>query len=153
MVIGGGSLLLRGWIDRPTTDLDIPALGPPAHPSKARPLPAELADAVVDVADVVGLPTSWMNAGPTDLLDLGLPPGFASRTAREEFGGLVVHLAGRLDLIATKLYAAVDRGPHSKHVTDLRALDADETELRFGARWARTHDPSAAFAAELLQAL
>lgn len=94
-----------------------------------------------------------MNPGPTDLLDLGLPHGFASRTEREEFGGLVVHLAGRLDLIATKLYAAVDRGPGSKHVADLRALDADDGELRFGARWARTHDPSDGFATELLQAL
>ena len=66
---------------------------------------------------------------------------------------LVVNLAGRYDQICFKLYAAVDQGPRSKHVQDLRLLGPTEEELLAAARWTVTHDPSEGFRAMLAQAL
>lgn len=43
---------------------------------------------VRDVADLFGLAANWLNAGPTDLLDLGLPEGFRDRTTTRDYGGL-----------------------------------------------------------------
>lgn len=86
-------------------------------------------------------------------MDLGLPVGFSGRLETRRYGGLTLHLASRRDQIAFKLYAAVDQGPGSKHVEDLRALAPTPEELVHAARWARTHDPSEGFRSELRAAL
>jgi hypothetical protein len=99
------------------------------------------------------LPDEWLNAGPTDLLDFGLPEGFVERLERRDYGeGLTVYLASRYDQIHFKLYALVDQGP-GKHEDDLRALNPSEEELLAAASWARTHDTSEPFAAILGQVL
>lgn len=152
-VIGGGSLLLCGYIDRPTEDLDVVALGRDANLVSAEPLPADLVAAVTDVAALYKLAPDWLNAGPTSLLNLGLPEGFRSRTTTQVYGGLVVHHASRRDHIFFKLYATVDTNPHSKHAQDLQRLHPDRDELLAAAQWCRTHDPSEAFAGQLLQVL
>jgi hypothetical protein len=59
----------------------------------------------------------------------------------------------REDLICFKLYAAVDQGPRSKHMADLRAMDPSREELLAAARWTRSHDPSVGFLGELRAAL
>ena len=51
------------------------------------------------------------------------------------------------------VYGAVDQGPDSKHVDDLRRLAPTKRELLDAARWARTHDPSPGFAEILAQVL
>lgn len=76
-----------------------------------------------------------------------------ARATSRHWGGLVLHLASRLDQIFFKLYAAVDQGPRSKHFEDLRRLVPSRDELVAAARWARTHDPSEGFRGELLKAL
>lgn len=86
------------------------------------------------------LPTTWFNAGPRSLTDLGLPERILER-------------AHRRDQIFFKLYAAVDQGPRSKHFDDLRRLKPSSAELRAAAGWARSHDPSEAFNTELQGAL
>lgn len=101
----------------------------------------------------MGIGAEWLNAAPTALLDFGLPEGFAQRAEIRDFGSLVLHLASRTDQICLKLYAAVDQGPTSKHVDDLRAMVPAADELRIAARWAQTHDPSPAFRDELRGAL
>jgi hypothetical protein len=116
-------------------------------------LPPALAEAARDVARALELRRDWLNPGPASLIELGLPEGFMARSQARTYGGLTLHLAGRPDLIALKLYAAVDQGPTSKHTTDLQALAPTAPELLAAARWARTHDPSEAFRSELLQAL
>jgi hypothetical protein len=151
--IGGGSLLLLGLIDRPTEDLDLVAIVRAGALSGAKPMPAELEQASGEVASLLGLAADWLNPGPTDLLQFGLPAGYESRTVMRRFGGLTVHLAGRFDQICFKLYAAVDQGPRSKHTADLRQLQPTRDELLAAARWARTHDPSDAFLDQLEQAL
>jgi hypothetical protein len=153
VAIGGGSLLLVGIIDRTTQDLDLVALWVEGAARSAKPLPPLLEKAAAEVGDLLGLAPDWLNAGPTDLLRLGLPVGFEGRLVTHHFGPLTVHHAGRRDQIFFKLYAAVEQGPRSKHMMDLRQLDPTPGELHDAARWTRTHDPSEAFRDQLVQAL
>jgi hypothetical protein len=142
VVIGGSGLLALGLIERSTRDVDIVALRSGERLDRAEPMPAGLQIARDRVARDFSLPSSWLNAGPTDLLDFGLPDGFIERLERRDYGaGLSVFLASRYDQIHFKLYALVDRGP-GKHEQDLRALDPTDAELLAAARWSRTHDPS-----------
>lgn len=146
LVIGGSSLLLLGWTTRATTDVDVVAIVEPSGYRRATELPATISLAARDVGRALDLGDGWLNAGPAGLLDLGLPDGFASRVSIRRFGSLEVHLPGRRDLIAFKLFAAADLYPaNRKHVQDLRAIAATQVELAAAAEWARTHDDSAAF--------
>ena len=153
VVAGGGSLLLLGLIDRPTADVDVVALDRNGEYTTAEPLPRELALAVADVALAYDLDAAWLNCGPTQLLDLGLPPGFKDRVTVRRFGGLEVILPGRQDLLAFKLYAAADQGTGSKHFRDLENLSPASAELLRAARWTTTHDRSDGFRGELILVL
>lgn len=79
-VVGGSSLLLLGLTNRSTQDLDAVALVDDNRYLSAEPLPSLLLAAARDVAAVFDLPEHWIDSGPTELLDLGLPAGFAQRT-------------------------------------------------------------------------
>jgi hypothetical protein len=153
VVIGGSALLALGTVARATTDIDVLALRDDATLIKASPLPAALVAARDRVGRDYGLPVRWLNPGPADLIDLGLPAGFASRLQARAYGGaLTVQFAARLDQIHFKLYAFADQGP-GKHESDLQALAPTRDELLQAARWARTHDPSEGFEQVLRQAL
>lgn len=152
-VVGGGALLVLGLIERPTRDLDVVARIDSDLWSRAKPFPPTLDEAVRDVASALDLPDDWLNPGPTDLLDLGLPGGFAERVDVRRYGTLTIRYASREDQIAFKLYAAVDQGPDSKHFADLQKLTPTQGELLQAARWTRTHDPSDGFRSMLHQAL
>lgn len=154
VLVGGGNLILRQLIARPTTkDLDILGTRTPDGIVPIRPMPGPLRDAVVDVGRTFGLADDWLNTGPDSLLDLGLPDGFAERLERRDFGGLVAWLAGRFDMVCFKLYAAVDQGPRSRHFQDLRDLEPDRDDLLAAARWAGSHDPSPAFRSLLVETI
>ena len=154
VLVGGGNLILCGLITRPTTkDLDI--LGERAHDliRPLRPMPEPLRDAVTDVGRAFGLANDWLNVGPDSLLELGLPDRFMERLERRDFGGLVVWLAGRYDMVCFKLYAAVDQGPRSRHFQDLVELRPNGDDLLGAARWTLTHDPSPGFRSLLIETL
>lgn len=154
VLVGGGNLILRGLITRPTTkDLDILGERVLDLIRPLRPMPQVLHDAVIDVGRAFRLAEDWLNVGPDSLLDLGLPDGFAERLDRRDFGGLVVWLAGRYDMVCFKLYAAVDQGPRSRHFQDLGELHPDGDDLLEAARWASTHDPSPGFRSLLVETL
>ncbi len=112
VAVGGSSLMLLGLLERPTRDLDIVALVEFGRHVKASPLPGPLVEAAADVGETLGLGDMWLNAGPSELLDLGLPAGFGERVEARRYGALTLRLASRAD------------------------------ELLFSARWSITHDPS-----------
>lgn len=153
VVIGGSGLLALGLIERSTRDVDILALRSGDELDSARPLPPNLELARDRVARDFSLPTDWLNPGPTDLLEFGLPEGFLDRLDRRDYGdALTVYLASRYDQIHFKLYALVDQGP-GKHEEDLRALSPAQAELVAAARWSRLHDPSEGYVQILREVL
>lgn len=145
VVIGGGALLLHGWIKRPTKDLDALALVEDGTYRSAQPFPPALREAIDDTAPVLGMDPHWLNPGPTAQLDYDLPEGFRERTSSVAFGALVVQLAGRFDLICLKLYAAADHDRRSKHVADLISLDPTDDELARAAVWVKRQDSGPEF--------
>jgi len=146
VLVGGGSLLLRGLVKRSTRDADVVGEIRSGQLSRVRELPDPLRRAVHEVALTYALADDWLNVGPESLLDLGLPAGFEDRLTREDFRGLVVWVAGRYDLVCLKLYAAADHWPTvSRHLQDLVALQPGQSELLEAATWARSHDPSPGF--------
>ena len=154
VLVGGGNLILREFIPRPTTkDLDILGARTPDGVDLIRPMPEPLRDAVMDVGRAFGLADDWLNTGPESLLDLGLPDGFVKRLERRDYGGLVAWLAGWFDMVCFKLYAAVDQGPRSRHFQDLRDLKPDRDDLLSAAHWAMSHDPSPGFRRLLVEML
>jgi hypothetical protein len=153
VTVGGSSLMLLGLIERPTRDLDVIAVIESGRYVKASSLPAPLVQAVAEVGQVLQLGPDWINAGPADLLDFGLPKGFAGRTEVRRYGPLTLHIAARVDQVALKLYATADLGRRSKHFQDLQELQPTREELVAGARWAVTQDPSEGFRSLLVNAL
>jgi hypothetical protein len=154
VIVGGGNLILRGLVTRPTTkDLDLLGEWTAQGVRPMRPMPGPLRIAVVDVARAYGLAPDWVNVGPDSLLDLGLPGGFMGRLERRDYGGLVGWFAARFDMVCFKLYAAVDQGPRSRHMQDLRDLGPDRDELGAAAHWIVTQDPSPGFRVLLVEAL
>lgn len=153
VTVGGGSLLLLKLSVRPTRDLDVIALADGHAYRKIDPLPAPLVEAARDVGIAVGAGENWLNAGPASLMDFGLPPGFAERAEVRRYGSLTLHIAARFDQICFKLYAAVDQGPASKHLDDLRLLEPTLAELVEASRWSTTHDPSEGYRSQLVALL
>ncbi|MBE0418353.1 MAG: hypothetical protein IBX63_11365, partial [Coriobacteriia bacterium] len=127
VVIGGAALIVLGLLDRPTRDVDVLAVGEADDDGgvvfvKSDPLPDALSDAAAAAARDFGLEPSWLNSGPADLLDHGLPPGFFGRMTSVRYGPrLVVHVPAREDLVPLKVYAAADSGV-GRHTGDLAAL-------------------------------
>ncbi len=153
VVVGGSALLALGFVTRTTKDVDIVAFAEQGALHPAKPFPQPLEEAKERVRRDFGLEEKWLNPGPTDLLQFGLPEGFWDRLTTRRYGdGLTVHFAGRLDQIHFKLYAMADQGP-GRHEADLRALNPIREELVAAARWARTHDPSPGFLMVLEPAL
>lgn len=155
LLVGGGAALnLLGLVIRTTQDVDVIALvsleGEGVKIEKAAPLPEYLREASEQVARDLGLPATWLNPGPTSLLDFGLPPGCLGRVVERSYGSrLRLLLLSRFDQIHLKLYAAVDqRG--GRHVADLLELRPVADELLAAAQWAKTHDPSEGFHQELV---
>lgn len=153
VVIGGAALMALGLVDRTTNDIDVLALSSDEGLQPASPLPSLLVEARDRVARDFDLEPDWLNPGPADLLDFGLPEGFMDRVGTRHFGpALTVHFAGRYDQVHLKLYALVDQGA-GRHEDDLRALRPTGEELLAAARWSRTHDTSPGFRRELLRVL
>jgi hypothetical protein len=141
VIIGGAALQLTGTISRATRDIDIVALTePPGHLHNLvrppAPLPDVLRRAIRSVAALRGLPENWLNQGPANQWDYGLPPGFASRLRWQSFAALDVGIASRYDLIHFKLEAAADQPTaDNRHFADLLALEPTPDELAAAAQW------------------
>jgi len=155
VVIGGGALLMRDLITRPTLDMDVVALVNHGRWESSQVLPDPLVKAVREVAEALDLPREprdekdWLNAGPSFLLKLGLPTGFEQRTDVHVFRNLTVRIAARRDLITLKLWAATDtrRGlRRDVDVDDLVKMSPTREELRDSLAWCAKKDGRRDFA-------
>lgn len=147
VVCGGVALSLQNLITRTTRDVDV--LGN-WNESITELVPIDrFPEAVVRCIDRVAqtrpqlasLHNRWVNLGPRDLCRRGLPQGFESRMKTVQFGNkLKLHLLGRDDLLALKLYAASDElGTRAEiHFRDVEALHPTEAELDKAVDWVRT---------------
>lgn len=153
VAIGGASLVLLGYIDRTTRDLDLVALIEAGRLISAKPLPQNLFKEIAMVGAALEIGECWVNGGPTSLLEAGLPDGFEDRLVIRRYNGLTVYFASRQDQICFKLYAAVDQGPTSKHFADLKRLKPTQKELSIANKWCLTQDVSREFSVMLTQAL
>lgn len=153
VAIGGASLVLLGYIDRTTKDLDLVALMEDGRLLSAKALPPALLKEIKEVGAALELGEYWINGAPTSLLETGLPEGFEKRLVARRYDALTVHFAGRLDQICFKLYATVDQGPASKHFADLKRLEPAHNELLIARKWCLTQDVSPEFSVMLGQAL
>jgi hypothetical protein len=153
VVVGGTALLALGLVDRATRDVDVLAARVGDAVEQLKPLPDDLVEARDRVARDFSVPQSWLNDGPSSLMDFDLPEGFVDRVSRRTYGpALAISFASRFDQIHFKLYAMVDQGA-GKHEQDLRQLNPTRDELVAAAVWSRTHDPSAGYLQMLRQAL
>ena len=65
VLIGGGNLILRGLVTRPTTkDIDLLDEWTADGIKPMRPMPEPLRIAIVDVGRTYGLASDWVNLGP-----------------------------------------------------------------------------------------
>ena len=158
--MGGAALNLLGIVERTTRDVDVlaitsstldtglPLLTPP------EPLPEPLKRAIDRVARDFRIPEDWVDTTMGLKLQTGLPPGLERRIHWRRYGGLVVGLVDRYNLIFFKLYAATDSGgPASVHDQDLLALRPTRLELDEAATWVRKQDPSGGFSIILEQVM
>ncbi len=157
VVCGGSSLLMKGLVARTTRDVDIIAYistkDKPGALQYASVIPDFLANAALRVAADLGLDANWLNTGPRNLLQYGLPEGFIDRLHTKHYGNkLTVSFIDRLDQIHFKVYAAVDTGP-GRHVNDLLALQPTGEEIELAAKWTLLQDPSPEFAQLLISML
>lgn len=152
ILIGGAALSLRGWVHRTTDDADILAFASDTEHRSLQeapnPLPEPLRKAIATVGRDLGLRPDWLNRGLADQWAAGLPPGFAERISWQTYRALQVGLAGRQDLIALKLFAAVDRGGGAVRgvdMSDLAELAPSDAELVIAAEWVLTQDAGPGF--------
>ncbi|MCK5399480.1 hypothetical protein KAJ26_05610 [bacterium] len=148
-VIGGSALLYKGLSSRPTKDVDIIAFGKMKENTltltSAKPFPEELKKISGEIAEDLGLVADWLNPGPTDLLEFGLPEDFVQRCEKKEYGkNLTVYFIDRYDQIHFKLYAAADQGP-GRHLQDLLDLNPEKEEISSASKWTIRQDPSEGF--------
>ena len=147
IVCGGTALALQGFGVRTTQDIDV--LGTPIPGSTGIAVigafPPAVQRAIARVAaahpELVGMGPNWVNLGPQAIASAGLPAGFAERLTPVRIGDrLGLHLPGRADLIAMKLYAASDDlGARQRvHFTDLTDLAPTPAEIESAINWVRS---------------
>lgn len=145
LICGGAALTVMGFVSRATDDIDVLALVFDEKDIAAKPFPQPLQEATRRVARGRGLPEGWLNPGPADMQEFGLPEGVVQRAEKREYGGLLrARFLARYDQIHLKLYAALDLSG-GKHLSDLHQLNPTPEELIDAARWCVTQDPSPGF--------
>ncbi len=146
VVCGGVALAFQGLRLRTTRDVDVLGNWNAADlvVSYIEDFPSKVKECIRKVAEnhpeLSGLGANWINLGPRSLAH-GLPKGFAQRMTSVQFGKrLIIHLLGRSDLLAMKLYAAADGlGPRQEtHYQDIKAMNPDFDELDQAVDWVRT---------------
>ena len=136
LVVGGSVLLLGRYGVRPTRDVDVMGIRVGDTFVYRAQMPADLEEAADDVRLIYDLDPGWLNLGPMDRLEDGLPSGYENRFETRNYGSLTIHFLGRADLQRKKVLAASDPTRGNRDMTDLRVLAPDRGELIPAARWA-----------------
>ena len=144
VVCGGIALAIMGLVKRTTKDIDVLGIVQKNNENfkivKAD-FPSWFETIIKKVARDFNLPNDWINAGPTSMVDLGLPKGLIERLIEKKYGNnLTVYYISRFDQIHFKLYASVDRGGY--HVDDLLKLKPTNEEIEAAALWSMSQDIS-----------
>lgn len=136
-IVGGGALLLREGLQRPTQDVDVVAASVGGEPLRRQyVLPLELREAAADVGRLLDLDLDWLNSGALGAIGHLLPEGFEDRLRSESFGtALIVSVLSRRDLLRLKLFAAHDEGPAGVHFGDVLAMRPTSAELDDAVSW------------------
>ena len=163
IVCGGTALALKGMLSRTTQDVDVIAAWSASSLDVIglRDFPPAVERAIDRVAaahpELRAAGKRWVNLGPRRLLEFGLPAGCTRRLRALSIGpSLTLQLPDRIDLIAFKLFAAIDPRHERQpvHKGDFEALGPTEAELRFAIDWVLTiHDPNQELRTELREFL
>lgn len=163
LVCGGVALALQGLLSRSTHDLDVVASV--VEPGLSVVPLSGFSEAVLRAIDRVAndrpelrtQSTRWVNLGAGGLLRFGLPRGLETRWRVHVVGPrLTLLLPGRADLVALKLFAAVDPVPRRQpiHKADLEAMSPTRLELESAIGWLLTiPDPNDQLRTELRELL
>lgn len=136
---GASALCVLGAFSRRTLDVDaIGMVDPSGEIIGIGEFAPEVKDAITAAGAVLGLTPGWFNAAASAILVRGLPKGAIERSTkhRMEFGPcLTIRFMDRIDLIALKMYAALDPHEGRRHIEDLVSIGPTLEELRHGADW------------------
>lgn len=136
---GAAALCALGILARRTLDVDTLGLIDRSGKIVAiEEFPAEVRDAIESASHTLGLNPDWFSPAASAVLPRGLPAGALERSAkhRMEFGPcLTVHFMDRIDLVALKMYAALDPHDGRRHIEDLVQIDPTRRELQHGTQW------------------
>lgn len=147
VICGGLALTLQGLQARATRDVDVLGAWNPQRvevasmedfPEKVKACIERVAE---DHPELAEFGAKWVNLGPSQLAQWGLPEGFEQRLVTVRISDrLTLRLLGRDDLLPLKLYAAADEfGLRQEiHFDDLRTLAPTFGELDKAVNWIRT---------------
>ena len=143
IVCGGAALAELNLVQRTTKDIDVIGKFSEENIEYAG-FDEQFKEQVSIIAELLNLPSNWINTGPESLLQTGLPPGLLNRLTKKSYGkNLTIGFISRIDQIFLKLYASVDRGGY--HVDDLINLSPSDIELIDAAHWVCNQDTSETF--------
>jgi hypothetical protein len=138
VVCGGSALLAQQIISRSTHDVDILARRDwDGGVDVAFPMPNELKEAALQVADELRLGRTWLNsAASMHFPDLHLlPASFWQELETRDYGHhLRISFVTRSGQIQLKIYAALNQA-EARDFEDLRALAPNARETEDGLRW------------------
>ncbi|MCW2955594.1 MAG: hypothetical protein JWO69_463 [Thermoleophilia bacterium] len=142
-VVGGAAILFQEPdTARVTRDVDVAAVVDDANRLQASGIGPVAERLVAQVALVHGLAPGWLSSAFARSFGMVLPEGFVERAAPRTYGGLVLLVASRLDLILLKLEAALQRGSHGeRHLDDLRRLAPTDSEVAWAVERAIERAP------------
>ncbi|MBN2169086.1 MAG: hypothetical protein JW738_07565 [Actinobacteria bacterium] len=137
LICGSMALIMQGLLlGRATTDIDGIGFVIEKEGSVILESPGmqkAFMEARSRVAAANNLPRRWINFQPRTLLDNGLPDGIIDRAVVRNYGEkLRIRLCSRIDMVALKMYAALDP-ERDVDLKDLMSLGPTKAEARFGA--------------------
>lgn len=154
---GASALCVLGLLSRRTLDIDaIGTLGKTGEIEAIDRFSPEMDSAITAAGSSLGLLPGWFNGAASAVLVRGLPQGTLERSEGQakDFGPcLTVRFMDRIDLIALKMYAALDPKEGRRHIKDLVEIEPSRDELLHGLEWIGSLPSSPAFKASLRRLL